>query len=292
MDTTTQPQPVSQPEVHYAGFWIRCAAYVIDYVIIYIGIFLISILLGLSLGASIDDQWGEILGSLLGLIIGFGYFILMTHKKGATFGKMAFGLTVVSEEGRRLSLGKIILRETLGKIVSSLVILIGYIMIAFTKKKQGLHDEISKSLVIYKDPTKKPNIALAVIVLILALIVPLIIIGLLSAVVLTNLNSAREKANEAKIQSIVATLVPEALLYAEENNSFVGFKSTSEALLPACSHPLIANVSSDGQTMAVFGKSCSETDTYYCRVISRREDSISTIKIKAASIPPEKLDCN
>ena len=55
---------------------------------------------------------------------------------------------VVSENQGRLSFNQIVLRETVGKLVSAFTLFIGYIMTAFTQKKQGLHDKIAGSVVI------------------------------------------------------------------------------------------------------------------------------------------------
>ena len=65
----------------------------------------------------------------------------------ATLGKMLLGLKVTDLKGRRISF----LRATgrhFGKILSGLILGIGFFMIAFTKKKQGLHDIITECLVL------------------------------------------------------------------------------------------------------------------------------------------------
>ena len=65
----------------------------------------------------------------------------------ATPGKRALGLIVTDTEGRRISPARAVGRY-FGKILSGLILLIGYIMIAFTERKQGLHDFLAGTLVV------------------------------------------------------------------------------------------------------------------------------------------------
>ena len=79
------------------------------------------------------------------------YFAIMeSSSKQATLGKMVLGIVVTDADGKRISLGRAVGRN-LGKIISSIILLIGYFMIAFTEKKQGLHDIMAKCLVVVKE---------------------------------------------------------------------------------------------------------------------------------------------
>lgn len=64
-------------------------------------------------------------------------------------GKLALGLIVTDENGGKLDLVKALIRNV-SKIISSMILLIGYIMAGFTEKKQALHDIIAKTLVVRK----------------------------------------------------------------------------------------------------------------------------------------------
>ena len=64
----------------------------------------------------------------------------------ATLGKMALGLKVTDVHGRRLTFGNA-LGRSLAKILSGLILAIGYIMAAFDDRKQGLHDKMASTLV-------------------------------------------------------------------------------------------------------------------------------------------------
>jgi uncharacterized RDD family membrane protein YckC len=78
------------------------------------------------------------------------YFALMeSSSKQASLGKMALGIIVTDIEGKRISFGKASGRY-FGRILSAIIIYIGYLMIAFTEKKQGLHDMLANTLVVNK----------------------------------------------------------------------------------------------------------------------------------------------
>ena len=64
----------------------------------------------------------------------------------ATLGKMAMSIVVTDISGNRVSFGRATGRH-FAKIISAIILYIGYLMIAFTEKKQGLHDIIADTLV-------------------------------------------------------------------------------------------------------------------------------------------------
>ena len=69
----------------------------------------------------------------------------------ATLGKKAMGLIVTNEHGARIGFGRATGRY-FGKILSALILLVGYIMAAFTERKQALHDMIASTLVLKGKP--------------------------------------------------------------------------------------------------------------------------------------------
>jgi uncharacterized RDD family membrane protein YckC len=70
--------------------------------------------------------------------------------KQATVGKMALGIIVTDLEGRRLGFGRATGRY-FAKILSALILGIGFLMAAFTERKQGLHDMVASTLVVKGD---------------------------------------------------------------------------------------------------------------------------------------------
>jgi len=119
----------------YAGFWIRVVASIIDWLIIsaVTGLFAL-----LTLGV----------GVVFGFLMPWLYEALLTSsEKQATVGKMAFGLVVTDVEGHRISFARATGRH-FAKYISGFILFIGFIMVAFTEKKQGLHDMIASTVVV------------------------------------------------------------------------------------------------------------------------------------------------
>ncbi len=127
--------------VRYSGFWIRLFAYIIDTIVTLIPIAAVAVVF----------EKNESLVALLTLVIAWLYTALLTSSSWrATVGKKVLGLVIVDEYGERLSFGRASGRF-LGEIISMLTCGIGYLMIAFTAHKQGLHDKIAKTFVIKKN---------------------------------------------------------------------------------------------------------------------------------------------
>ena len=75
------------------------------------------------------------------------YSLMESSKYQGTLGKIIMGIRVTGLNQERITLGKAILRN-LSKILSGLIFGIGYIMIIFDTRKQGLHDKIADTLVV------------------------------------------------------------------------------------------------------------------------------------------------
>ena len=90
----------------------------------------------------------SILTGLVGALATAAYYLFMhSSSKQATLGKMAMGLKVTDLDGERIGVGKSFLR-TIGSFVSAVLLMVGYLMVAFTERKQGLHDKIAGTLVV------------------------------------------------------------------------------------------------------------------------------------------------
>lgn len=152
--------PVQSAPARYAGFWIRVGAWLIDAIILGIVNSVISAFFGGGLGALVkpgQDPSTINVAAVFGAIgmmilitcaIQFAYFtFLESSEKQATLGKMALGLKVTDLNGQRISVGRAAGRF-FSKIISSLILCIGYIMVGFTEKKQGLHDMIAGTYVV------------------------------------------------------------------------------------------------------------------------------------------------
>jgi len=90
----------------------------------------------------------QLVSGLAGLVISLAYYgWFHASRGGATLGKMAIGIKVVRGNGERLTLGRSIGRY-FATILSSLTLMIGYLMAAFTDRKQALHDLICDTVVV------------------------------------------------------------------------------------------------------------------------------------------------
>jgi len=136
----------------YAGFWVRFCAYVIDTVVVILGGGMLGFIIGFAAALVSPDillnPVFDILTGLVGGLASVAYFVFMhSSSKQATLGKMAMGLKVTDLDGERIGVGKSFLR-TIGSFVSAVLLMVGYLMVAFTERKQGLHDKIAGTLVV------------------------------------------------------------------------------------------------------------------------------------------------
>jgi uncharacterized RDD family membrane protein YckC len=129
----------------YAGFWRRFVAWLLD------GLLLSVVTLPFTLQFGSDAAAEAARTSAAGTIstvVGWLYYALMeSSAKQATVGKMALGIIVTDLEGRRLGFGRATGRY-FAKILSALILGIGFLMVAFTARKQGLHDILAGTLVV------------------------------------------------------------------------------------------------------------------------------------------------
>ena len=124
---------------NYAGFWIRFAAWLIDTVIVWVGVGILSAL----------NWFGALYtASLPVVLLGPVYFVLLTGLRGQTLGKMAVGIRVVGRDGQAPGVGYAALREIVGKFVSAIALLLGFLWIAWDGRKQGWHDKIAGTHVV------------------------------------------------------------------------------------------------------------------------------------------------
>ena len=122
--------------VEYMGFWVRLAARIIDQIIL-----LVVIVFFARFGA---------LGFLIEFMVIFAYYVAFTAWLGQTPGKMLMGIQVVNAYGRIPTLQEVFMREVLGKIASTLPLLLGYAWVLWDPHKRAWHDHIGKTYVVRK----------------------------------------------------------------------------------------------------------------------------------------------
>ncbi|MDX5482552.1 MAG: RDD family protein [Hymenobacteraceae bacterium] len=140
--------PEAEPlDLPYAGFWIRFVALFLDSLILSVVSVVLFFLLGIPLVPELDDYATRLKINLLSMFLGWVYYAgLESSRYQATLGKQMMGIFVTDTDGERISFARATGRY-FGKLLSGMILLIGYIMAAFTERKQALHDLIAKTLV-------------------------------------------------------------------------------------------------------------------------------------------------
>lgn len=137
-------------DLNYAGFWIRWVAVVIDGFVLFplnIGIGVVVGVAAVSTGDEAAAAGLQLLSWVLTTGLGVLYETLLVGRFGATVGKMAVGLRVVTADGDRVGYLRAFARYW-AKMLSAIILMIGYIMAAFDSEKRALHDHICGTRVV------------------------------------------------------------------------------------------------------------------------------------------------
>jgi len=136
-------------ELEYASFWKRMAAFFTDTLLIsfFMSLFVLP-LIGTDTVPELTDVEGRLKLQGLVFFIAWLYFAAFeSSSRQATLGKQLFGIFVTDTHGYRLTFLRASGRY-FGKALSNLTLLIGYVMAAFTERRQALHDKIAGTLVL------------------------------------------------------------------------------------------------------------------------------------------------
>ena len=140
------------PNYHFAGFWMRFWAYLLDLIVIgSIGRIIIHPIFQ-TVGLSTNDSFLFSPSSIATAVVWYGYFIVMTKFFSQTLGKMVFGLKVVPLKNDILTWSTVLFREGIGRFILTFqwFTTILYVVVAFTTKKQGIHDLIADTSVVHE----------------------------------------------------------------------------------------------------------------------------------------------
>jgi uncharacterized RDD family membrane protein YckC len=157
---TKPPEPQQVINLRYAGFWSRFGALIIDLIIVTIATILIpdTVIWWLwqfpltyqMLDFVFDYTPFGILGMtpLIWFLLLKVYNVILTGLRGQTIGKMAFGIRVIGRDGQPPGIAIAALREVAGKIISTMVIFLGFMWVGWNTQKKGWHDYIASTTVI------------------------------------------------------------------------------------------------------------------------------------------------
>lgn len=157
------PPVAYAPPSIYGGFWIRLLAHLIDHIIlgaVAAPLFVMTVLPSIIRIAHQAEQDQEpspemivaiVSSALVYIVLAFVgqwlYDALLTSSSWqGTIGKKVLRLKVVDDAGNRIGFGRATGRF-FAKILSSMFMCIGFIMIGFTDRKRGLHDMLANTLV-------------------------------------------------------------------------------------------------------------------------------------------------
>jgi uncharacterized RDD family membrane protein YckC len=147
--------------VHYAGFWIRLVAKIIDGIIVgmvnmvfsLIASFAIAMIFMSSNTEQVTFHPGiiglNLLVGLLQVVTAAAYDTYFIGKYAATLGKMACGIKIITADGGKVTYLRAFARH-FAEWLSKLTLFIGYIMAGFDREKRALHDHICNTRVIKK----------------------------------------------------------------------------------------------------------------------------------------------
>lgn len=187
------PVPVSAmpPVSPYGGFWKRTAAYIVDSILV--TVLMMATIFGAYLlsGGDAESVGFAVASQASVWLIGWLYWAGMESSKAqATFGKQALGIKVTDLQGNRIGFGRATGRY-FGKIISSLLLGIGFLMCGWTARKQALHDMMASTLVVNKDadalslgtaPATRTSGALVAAIVAGTAFVAIAMIGILAAI--------------------------------------------------------------------------------------------------------------
>lgn len=137
--------------MRYAGFWVRALASLLDSFVTLLVVVPVIVLATMGWAIAYNDAAATGIAFIVNAVAGWLYFALFESGRWqATPGKRMLGIRVTDLAGRPISFGRASGRY-FGKILSILTFYIGFIMAGLTEKKQGLHDKLADTLVLYGD---------------------------------------------------------------------------------------------------------------------------------------------
>lgn len=139
----------------YAGFWKRVGAYLLDSIIVTVLCVALAFGIALSSNMNKDAETFTLLIQGASFLVGWLYWALMESGRAqATFGKQALGIVVTDADGQRIGFWRATGRY-FGKILSGLLLCIGFAMAGWTQRRQALHDMMASTLVVNREALRE-----------------------------------------------------------------------------------------------------------------------------------------
>ena len=136
-----------RPELLRAPFSLRVVALLLDYIVV-VAVPVIGLLFDLAAGEPPAKALGNTTW-IIAILVGISNTVLFPALSGQTLGMMICGLRIVRPNGLDAPAGRIVLRNTIGFLVTLLTLGIGFLMAAVTPRGRALHDYLSGTLVVF-----------------------------------------------------------------------------------------------------------------------------------------------
>lgn len=147
---------MNPPAIRFAGFWRRLAAWLLDTVLA-AAVFICALLVWSGITGH-RSAWDSPATPALIAAVACAAFMLgiwLNARLQGTPGKLLMGCLVVDAgSGRRISLRQSLLRG-LAMLLSALPAGLGFLWIGWNRRRQGLHDSLSGTLVVLEDDAHK-----------------------------------------------------------------------------------------------------------------------------------------
>ena len=128
-----------------ASFWRRLFAFIVDEVLLLVLLFVLFLILDM-VGIKTDG-----LEKIIFWILSVAYNVTLLKKWGATIGKKLFKLRVVNIAYQPVTVGQALLRESVGKLYSTMLLNLGYLHVLKHPQRQAWHDKMAKTYVVAVD---------------------------------------------------------------------------------------------------------------------------------------------
>ena len=136
------------PEVLAAPFALRCAALTVDYIVLLLLPITWLVLAKFLSDTGVPDAIGAAIWTLSGLLVIIDCLVLPMIFAGQSLGKMLVGIRIVRRDGTRAHVGAILIRNTVGYLLTLLTGGLGFLLAAFMPSGRALHDLIAGTVVI------------------------------------------------------------------------------------------------------------------------------------------------
>ena len=130
-----------------APFALRCVAMLIDYILI-IAVPVLGLVIDLLIGGG-PAKFSNNTAWLIAFLLGVSDLIIFPALSGQTLGMMMSRLRIVRTNGAEPSIGRVVLRNTVGFLLTALTLGLGFLLAAFTPSGRALHDYLAGTVVVF-----------------------------------------------------------------------------------------------------------------------------------------------